>query len=256
MSGRLLNRVALVTGGGSGIGKAISELLAEEGATIIISGRRQEPIANLACELRNRGLSTAYYVLDISNKDEVSNAIGEITSKFGCIDLLVNNAGIINCESEDSVDLLVEMEKVIKTNFFGTVHVTKFVIDNLIDHKKKGTIVNIASICASQGCSGYSIYSASKGAVVSFSKSIAATYAKLGIRVNCISPGVIHTPMSYVETKDFDLRVDEFDKAHPLGRVGKPTDIAKAVLFLSSDDSEWITGQDIIVDGGWLLRNQ
>jgi NAD(P)-dependent dehydrogenase (short-subunit alcohol dehydrogenase family) len=91
--------------------------------------------------------------------------------------------------------------------------------------------------------------------MVSFTKAMASDYAKRGIRVNAVSPGVIHTPMSYVEMKDFDQRLDEFNKAHPLGRVGKPIDVARAVLYFSCDDSDWITGQNLIVDGGWLLRD-
>jgi len=128
-------------------------------------------------------------------------------------------------------------------------------LQNMLDNNIKGTITNITSISAHRATSGYATYSASKGAVISYTRVIALQYASKGIRANCVSPGIILTPMTYVDRENFDDNsIDRLNQLHPLGRVGTPIDVAYTVLFLSSEESSWITGQDLIVDGGLSIE--
>lgn len=255
MQKRLEGRIALVTGGGTGIGAAVANLFSQEGALSIIIGRRIEPLETVVSSILSQGNKAVCYALDITNENQLKETIDQISIKYGEVDALVNNAGIINSLPEKLEDnQWKEIEDLLKINLYATMGLTQYVLYKLVASKKKGSVVNIASICAHQGCAEYPTYSAGKGAILSYTKAIAGKYATKLIRVNSISPGVIHTPMSYVEMKDFDSQVEELNSQHPLGRVGKPRDVAYAALFLSSDESEWITGQDLIVDGGWLLR--
>jgi len=147
-----------------------------------------------------------------------------------------------------------EWHRMMDINIKGVFHTTRFVLHNMVENRRNGTIVNIASICAYRASSGYATYSASKGAVIAYTRVIALQYGKYGIRANCVSPGAVDTPMAYVDRTDFPGMISRLNEMHPLGRIGRPEDIACAVLFLSCDESAWITGQDLIVDGGLTIR--
>ncbi len=254
MSKRMQSRIALITGGGTGMGAAIASLFAKEGARVAIIGRREAPLQKTKEQIQAEGFEAIFYCGDVSKISDVKKVIENVNQRFGPIDALVNSAGVINSQPEDIIKMnSEEWDFLMNINIKGVFHTTKFFIENLIANSRKGTIVNISSICAHQGCPEYATYSASKGAVSAYTKAVAAKYGHYGIRVNSVSPGVVHTPMSYVEMENFDSMIDEFNKEHPLGRIGNPEDVAYAVLYLSCEESSWITGQDLIVDGGWTL---
>ena len=239
----------LITGGGTGIGKAIAKTFYEKGYKVYILGRRKEKLEEVCNDTNN---SINYFICDISN----DNDIKQIINKLNNIDTLINCAGIISSGEEKEKYDYLELNSIIDTNLKGTISMCLQMIDKWKENNIKGNIINIGSIVANNGSKYFPIYSASKAGIVAFSKSIASRYGKLGIRCNIISPGVIKTPMSYIETPDFDDYIEDIENNTPLERLGNPDDIAKVALFLDSDNSLFITGQDIVVDGGYTLSQE
>jgi len=254
-SQRMLNKVAFITGGGTGIGAAIARLFAKEGASVLIIGRREDPLKFTCKEIEDFGGQASYFCGDITNSRHVQKAINFTNDSLGHITTLVNSAGVAK-RNEDPTKLKeTDWQFLINVNIKGVFYTTKYVLQNMLDNNIKGTITNITSISAHRATSGYATYSASKGAVISYTRVIALQYASKGIRANCVSPGIILTPMTYVDRENFDDNsIDRLNQLHPLGRVGTPIDVAYTVLFLSSEESSWITGQDLIVDGGLSIE--
>ena len=244
-----MTRKVLITGGGTGIGKAIAKTFYEKGYKVYILGRRKEKLEEVCNDTNN---SINYFICDISN----DNDIKQIINKLNNIDTLINCAGIISSGEEKEKYDYLELNSIIDTNLKGTISMCLQMIDKWKENNIKGNIINIGSIVANNGSKYFPIYSASKAGIVAFSKSIASRYDKLGIRCNIISPGVIKTPMSYIETPDFDDYIEDIENNTPLERLGNPDDIAKVALFLDSDNSLFITGQDIVVDGGYTLSQE
>lgn len=242
-------KTVLITGGGTGIGKAIAKTFYEKGYKVYILGRRKEKLEEVCNDTNN---SINYFICDISN----GNDIKQIINKLNNIDTLINCAGIISSGEEKEKYDYLELNSIIDTNLKGTISMCLQMIDKWKENNIKGNIINIGSIVANNGSKYFPIYSASKAGIVAFSKSIASRYGKLGIRCNIISPGVIKTPMSYIETPDFDDYIEDIENNTPLERLGNPDDIAKVALFLDSDNSLFITGQDIVVDGGYTLSQE
>ncbi len=242
-------KTVLITGGGTGIGKAIAKTFYEKGYKVYILGRRKEKLEEVCNDTNN---SINYFICDISN----DNDIKQIINKLNNIDTLINCAGIISSGEEKEKYDYLELNSIIDTNLKGTISMCLQMIDKWKENNIKGNIINIGSIVANNGSKYFPIYSASKAGIVAFSKSIASRYGKLGIRCNIISPGVIKTPMSYIETPDFDDYIEDIENNTPLERLGNPDDIAKVALFLDSDNSLFITGQDIVVDGGYTLSQE
>lgn len=242
-------KTVLITGGGTGIGKAIAKTFCEKGYKVYILGRRKEKLEEVCNDTNN---SINYFICDISN----DNDIKQIINKLNNIDTLINCAGIISSGEEKEKYDYLELNSIIDTNLKGTISMCLQMIDKWKENNIKGNIINIGSIVANNGSKYFPIYSASKAGIVAFSKSIASRYGKLGIRCNIISPGVIKTPMSYIETPDFDDYIEDIENNTPLERLGNPDDIAKVALFLDSDNSLFITGQDIVVDGGYTLSQE
>lgn len=248
----MLNRkMAIVTGGGSGMGQSTALELARNGAEVFILGRTKEKLIDTLKLAEAEKLLLNYKVCDVSNMEEVKHFFNELIAEERCPDIIVNCAGVINVKKDDGS---FDDDIIFRVNILGIINVCDIAIEKMILKKKPGTIINIASIAGHDGSSDFPSYAASKGAVLSYTKSLAMKYGKNGIRINSISPGVIVTPMSYIETPNFDDYIPELIQMHPLRRLGKPDDIAKTVLFLASDLSEFITGQDIVVDGGYTLR--
>ncbi len=236
----LKGAVVLVTGGTRGIGRAIAQRFSEVGATVYITGTNQERTLQVASELGVNG-----FKMDVTDREEVKKVVSEILEKEGKIDVLVNNAGI----TRDTLFIRMKDEdwdKVIDTNLNGVYNVTRAVVPYMVK-KRKGVIINISSVVGFTGNVGQVNYSATKSALVGFTKSLAKELGGRGIRVNAVAPGYITTDM----TKAIPEKVkSELLKSIPLRREGEPREVADAVLFLSSDMASYITGTTLHVNGG------
>ena len=244
-----MGKVALVTGATRGIGKQIALCLAKEGYDIALNYRSEnEELTNTKNELEKLGIKVLPVQGDVSNYEDCERFVKEIIENFGQIDVLVNNAGITK-------DMLLmrmkkeDFEQVIDVNLVGTFNVTKNVINYMLK-AKSGRIINISSVVGVSGNAGQTNYSASKAGIIGFSKSLAKEVASRNILVNCIAPGFIQTDMTNVLKDEVK---EEIAKNIPLKRMGTPEDVARVVKFLASEDSSYVTGQVINVDGGMLM---
>jgi NAD(P)-dependent dehydrogenase (short-subunit alcohol dehydrogenase family) len=233
--GRLDDAVAFVTGAGSGIGAACAERLHVDGAVVVTSD------VTVGVD----------HVLDVRDEDAVAAALGSVVSEHGHLDVVVNAAGVAG---GGPVHLLEEDEwdRVVDVNLKGTFLVDKHSSIHMLA-QGSGSIINIASIEGLEGTEGGSAYNASKGGVVMLTKSMAIDYGRRGIRVNCICPGGIDTPMlrSITDADGMDLYRERLRDEHLLGRFGRPSEIAAAAAFLASDDASFVTGHALVVDGGF-----
>lgn len=245
---KLEGKNAIVTGSARGIGKAIALKLAEEGANVVISDVNLEAAEETSKEIRNMGRKSFALKVDVTNYSEVENMINKTKEEWGSVDILVNNAGI----TKDNLILKMtveDFEQVIDINLKGVFNGIKAVYPVMMK-QRSGKIVNIASIIGLIGNAGQANYSASKAGVIALTKTAAKELASRGVCVNAVAPGYIQTPMT---DKLPDNIKEEMLKLIPLKRMGQPEDIAKVVLFLSSSDSDYITGQTIVVDGGMVM---
>jgi len=242
---RLENKVAIVTGGASGIGENMVDLFSAEGATVIAADINED-----ALESANQKDNVIGMKLDVSSDEDWKNLAKEIKERFGKIDILVNNAGI---SSEKTFkDITVDdWNLMMKINSFGPFAGIKHIAPYMAE-QKSGSIVNISSYTAQIG-QGFNHYSASKGAVRALSRAAATQFGRQGVRVNALFPGIIETPMSQNLTEYKEL-LDQLIQATPLQRLGKPSDIADAALFLASEESAYITGAEIVIDGGFSAQ--
>lgn len=243
---RLKDKVAVVTGGARGIGKAISQMYAAEGAKVAIVYRGSKEAADaLVSEIGAKGGTAKAYQCDASDRAAVNACVETILKDMNQIDILVNNAGVI----KDGLFLAMKPESwdlVVNTNLGGTYNFTKPIVESMF-RNRKGRIINISSVAADRFNKGQCNYSASKGAINAFTKALAVEIASRGVNVNAIAPGFIETDMS--ETVR-NLAGDTIKNAIPMKRYGKPEDIARVAVFLAGDESAYITGQVITVDGG------
>jgi 3-oxoacyl-[acyl-carrier protein] reductase len=242
----LNGKVAIVTGAGQGIGREIALLLAKRGAKVVvvdISDKVFEVLKDIEA-LGQEGLAIK---CDVSNSGEVEEAVRKIVEKFNRIDILVNNAGIYPFKPLTEMTEQ-EWDKVLSVNLKGVFNFTRAVIPRMIE-QKRGKIVNIASVVGSVvGFANLTHYSASKAGIVGFTRALALEVAQYGINVNAVSPGPILTPGTGGLKEEIR---EQIRKSIPLGRWGKPEEVANLVLFLASDESDFITGQNIIIDGGY-----
>lgn len=243
-----MGKVALITGATRGIGKQIAIKLAKEGYDIAINYRKEnEELANAKKEIENYNVKCLAVQGDVSNFDDTKRLVDEVINEFGAIDVLVNNAGI----TKDMLILRMQkedFESVINVNLTGTFNVTKNVVPYMMK-KRSGRIINISSVVGISGNAGQTNYSASKAGIIGFTKSLAKEVASRNILVNAVAPGFIETDMTSVLKDDVKA---EIAKNIPLRRMGTADDVANVVKFLASDDSSYITGQVISVDGGLL----
>jgi len=242
---KLAGKVALVTGAAQGIGRAIALLLARNGADIVVSDINLEKAEEMIKEIRAIGPKAMAVKVDVSNLSDVERMVEDIIEKLAKIDILVNNAGI----TRDKLILRMteeDWDAVLGVNLKGTFNCTKTVIRHMAK-QRGGKIVNIASVVGEMGNAGQANYSASKAGVIGLTKTIAREYAQRGINVNAIAPGYIETPMTDALP---EKAKDELKKLIPMERLGKPEDVAEAVLFLVCEESSYITGQVLNVNGG------
>jgi len=246
---KLSGKVAIVTGGSRGIGKATAILFAQHGADVVITSKNKTNLENAVKEIKN----AVAIVGDIRKKTDVENVVKNTLEHFGKIDILVNNAGIFPKVKPLHEISEEEWNEVIDVNLTGQFRFTKAVIPHLM--KTSGCIVNVSSDAGLKSFENFEAdaYTASKGALVLLTKAWAIEYAKYKIRVNCVCPGIVETDMTqpYLENEiDRSMAVAE----HPIGRIGMPEDVAKAILYLVSEDSSWITGAILPVDGGVITK--
>ena len=243
------NKVALVTGGSRGIGKEIALELAENGFDIAINYRSEQEVnPEVKQEIEKFNVRCELVKADVSNFEECENMVKEIIEKFGRIDVLVNNAGI----TRDGLIMRMkkeDFESVIDVNLVGTFNVTRNVIPHMIK-QRSGRIVSLASVVGVAGNAGQTNYAASKAGIIGFTKSLAKEVASRNILVNAVAPGFIDTNMTQVLS---DSVKEGIHAQIPLKRMGSPREVAKVVRFLSTDDSSYITGQVINIDGGMVM---
>jgi NAD(P)-dependent dehydrogenase (short-subunit alcohol dehydrogenase family) len=252
VSGRLGGKIALVTGAGTGIGRAVSIRLAEEGAEVVVTSRTaghvEETCAHVETTSGRRPLGL---VLDVGEGDAVDRVVAEIGEKVGRVDVLSNNAGIEIVRGptvEETTD--EEWELVQRVNVTGVFRLCRAVLPHM---PTGGSIVNMASINSFVAWPNDSAYTASKGALLQFTRALALDVAARGIRANCVCPGVIDTPLTDLfldASDDADALRAEYEQVAPLGRMGTAREVANCVLFLASDEASFVTGSALVVDGG------
>ncbi len=242
----LTGKLALVTGATGGIGQSIVKALANQGAKVIMVGRNEEKLQNLKQELSDKVYSL---ICDFNDDSQINSLIENAEKQFGNIDILVCNAGI----TKDNLALRIKDEDwdiVIQMNLTSTFKLNRAAIKSMMK-RRYGRIINISSVIGLSGNAGQSNYAASKAGIIAMSKSIAKEVASRGITINCVAPGYIDTPMTEVLGEDIKNSII----AHiPLGRIGTPQDVANAVLFLASDESSYVTGHTLSVNGGMLMQ--
>ena len=254
--GRLDGKVAMVTGGAMGIGKATAARMAEEGAKVALTDIDQEECQGVAEEIDRKGENARAWTMDVSEEDEVREVFREVVDAFGGLDILVNNAGISGADKPPHELTREEWEKVMAVNVTGVFLCTKYAIPHLRE-RGGGSIINLSSIYGIISARDIPPYHASKGAVRLMSKTDALFYGKDGIRVNSVHPGFIWTPLVeefLAEQGDVEEGKKQLESLHPIGRIGEPEEIASTILFLASDESSFITGSEIVVDGGYTAR--
>lgn len=242
----LTGKTALITGGGTGLGFAISKLFVEAGAKVIITGRREEVLKDATSRIEG---NIHYTVNDITDLTTIPHLVDQAESEIGPIDILVNNAGV-NMKKDPRQVTDEEFQKIIQTNLNGVFSLTREVAARMEQRGAKGSIIMMGSMAAIYGISNVSAYTASKSAIVGLTRSLAVDFSPKGIRVNTISPGFIDSPML---RKAFDTDPERKRKVldrTPMQELGQPDDIAKAALFLATDASRFITGVNLPVDGG------
>ncbi len=243
---RVKDKVIIITGGAGGIGKETAKLLAKEGAKVVIFDINEERLTEAKKEIEKYGIVEAIKA-DVTNFKSVSDAVNKVYEKFGKIDVLINNAGITRDGFLSKMDL-EDWNKVIAVNLTGVFNTTKAVVPYMLE-RGEGNIISISSVVGVYGNIGQTNYAASKAGIIGMTKTWAKELGRKGIRANAVAPGFIKTEMTAkVPEKVINIMIEKT----PLGRMGEPEDVANLLLFLSSDESSFINGQVIGVDGGLI----
>jgi len=254
---RVKNKVAIVTGAALGIGRAASILLGQEGAKVAVTDLHDVAGSRLAGEITSAGCEAEYWHMDVAREGEVKSVFAQIQERFGRIDVLVNNAGIAGPNKPTDQVTEEEWDRVQAVNVKGVFFCTKHVIPYL-RQAGGGSIINLSSIYGLISAPDIPPYHASKGAVRLMTKTDALLYAKERIRVNSIHPGYIWTPLVEALAQQAPEGPEAFRQhlaaLHPLGHVGEPEDIAYGVVYLASDESQFVTGSELVIDGGYTAQ--
>jgi len=253
---RLKSKVAIVTGGSTGIGEATCYRFAEEGAKVAIFDVSAEQGARVAAAINDKGGQAAFFNVDVSNESDVETAMAEVVKRWGALDILVNNAavtGVNKLAHEVTVD---EWDRIFAINVRGVFLCTKHAV-RIMMAAKAGSIVNFSSIYGLIGNDDLPPYHATKGAVLAMTKTDAVCYAPYGIRVNAVHPGSTKTPLFMKAGETYpgglDHYLDMMKSKHPL-TLGEPVDVANCVLFLASDEARFVTGSSLVCDGGYTAQ--
>jgi len=248
---KLEGKVALITGGNSGIGSATAELFAKEGAAVVITGRNQERGEQVARSIKDAGGEVLFIRCDVRVADDCRKAVEQTLERFGQIDVLFNNAGVFYPKTVPDMSE-EEWDETIDSSLKGTFLMSKYALPSMIE-RGSGAIINNSSGWGILGGNEAAAYCAAKGGLVVMTKAMALDHGRDGIRVNCVCPGDTVTPMATDDAEKRGMAWEDYVAAgsdRPLGRMGTADEIARAVLFLACDDSSYVTGESLVVDGG------
>lgn len=248
---RLSGKVALITGGGTGIGRACALQFSREGAKVAVAGRRREPLAAVVAEIQAAGRQALWASCDVAKSDQVERTIREVVAQFGALHVLVNNAGILHVGSVEETSE-AEWDRLVDVDLKGVFLASRAALPEL-RKSGGGAIVNIGSVLGLVGMKKRAAYAAAKGGVTMLTKAMALDHAQEGIRVNCICPAIVETDLVQTilsQAPDREAAVRLRTAQIPLGRMGKPEDVAALAVFLASEESSWLTGAAIALDGG------
>ncbi len=252
---RLKDKVVLITGGSKGLGLETALLFAQEGADVVITGRGQAALDEAVDDARGRGLTLTPVVGDVSKEEDVKTTVAEVLDRFGRIDVLFNNAGVLLPATtwDASVD---DWDLTMAINVRGTWLMSREVVPHMLE-RGRGAVINNCSVLGLKACPGAAAYNTSKGAIAQMTRSLALELAGTGVRVNAICPGTIVTPMVgevFAGAPDPAAAEAFFLAQHPIGRFGTEPEIAKACLILAEDGLDFMTGSMLSIDGGWIAR--
>lgn len=254
---RLSNKIAVVTGAAGGIGRGIALKFAAEGAHVGVLDLHEEASQVVVNEIRSAGGQAVAIEADISRETAVQAAVEKMRERFGPVNVLVNNAAIMPSGRLHETDIYA-FDRCLAVNLRGTFLMCRAVLPEMIK-RRDGSIIHMASVTAILGLPGIAAYSATKGALVALARAMSTDYARLGIRVNAVSPGTIDSPMLHdfiAEQSDPDYYRHAFDEMHPIGRVGTIEEVANVFVFLASDEASFVTGANYEVDGGLGVKGE
>jgi len=253
MDKQLKNKIAIITGANSGIGEATAMLFAREGAKVVVCARRPDAGQETVDKIKAEGNEAILAKCDVAKKEDIYAAVDLAVKTWGGVDIAMNNAGMALVKNvEDTTD--DEWDQVMNTNVKSIFHMSKAVIPHM-RKRGGGAIINVASQLAMVAAPNFAVYTAGKGAILNFTRALALDHAKDNIRVNCLCPGAVATPLLLNQFKGQDGPqggLQDLINMHPLGRLGKPEEQATAALFLASDASAFMTGAPLVVDGGYI----
>ncbi|GIO64665.1 MULTISPECIES: SDR family NAD(P)-dependent oxidoreductase [Paenibacillus] len=246
---KLSGKVAIITGGASGIGQATARLFAQEGAKVVVADR-SEAGQEVSDHLKEKGYNSIYVRVDVTKEEEVQSLVERTVKEYGKLDIMFANAGVANDEPADQLSL-DKWQRTIDVNLTGVFLSDKHAVVQMLRQGTGGAIINSASIHGHAAKAGVTAYGSAKGGVVLLTQTLGIEYAKHGIRVNAVCPGYIDTPLLKALPPEAKQQLVEL---HPIGRLGTAEEVAKSVLFLASDDSSFVIGTSLMVDGGYTAQ--
>ncbi len=249
---RVRNKIALITGAGSGVGRATALLFAREGASVVLIGRRLSPLVRLSQEItKSKGIAFPIPG-DITDPESVNQIVGSVIKRFKRVDILINNAGIAGkaVQVHETTDEM--WNELLDVNLTGAFRMIRAVLPHFIE-KGKGVIVNVSSIAGLVGMNHMAAYSVAKGGMIALTRCVAVEYGHLGIRCNCICPGTIETKMTR-DYLSYPGRYQGISSLYPMKRIANPEEIAQGILYLASDESSFVTGTVLTIDGGYTAQ--